>query len=271
MSEQESEPDPPEADALECLIEAGKLTDTLELLQSIVGEAVLHIGRDGLQTRVVDPANVCCLDVSLSPDAFADTGSGSWALGINLERFEDYLSKADDGTLVSLSFDTEKRRLRIKYDAVDAKMACIDPDTIRDEPDIPELDLPNTLITEYDDLVDGVDVADMTSDHLTIVGDEDGEEIQIRAEGDTDDIVYRFDQERTLPGTTVKEDGESIYSIAYFTGQSGSSTNGVLSSVPNSPEIELRFGHEHPTKFTFEFAGGDGDVLCLLAPRIQSN
>jgi len=253
------------ADALECLIEAGTLDETLDLLQSVAHEAILRLGRDGLEVRVVDPANVIMIDLSLSPDAFADVGSGSFPVGVNLGQLQDYLSKADAGTLVSLSYDAETRRLNVSYGSVNVDMATIDPDAIRDEPDISELDLPNTATVDYQTFRDGVDVAEFVGDHLTLVGDPDAAEIQILAEGDTDDVAYTFDREDVLDAS-IAEETETILSIDYLL---GTNPPGLLKQMPKA-EIDLTFGDEFPVFYEFDIADGNGEVLALQAPRIAT-
>lgn len=264
------------ADTLECLIEAGTLQQTLDLVRAVGRESVFHLGRDGLDTRLVDPANVFMADIQLDSEGFADTGAGSFPIGLNIETLGDYLQKADDGTLVSLAFDTEKRRLDLSYGGYDANAASIDPDAIRDEPDIPDLDLPNTLTLEAGDYQDALEMCELVSDHFTIEGRPEEGAVRIFAKGDTDDMTVVLDDDDVI-SASVSDEVQSIFSLAYFIGGNrGKSSNsstvpGFLKQIPSDTEVTIMFGEDFPIMHTFEWANGHGDCTMLCAPRIQSD
>jgi len=246
---------------LETIVPAGELQTTLDILQALVQEAILHIGKDGIRTAVVEPGNVCMYHpVELGPSAFESVPSGSFALGINLERLEDSLHRAGPGTPVSLSFDTETRRLRVQYDRVDMDLACIDPDSIRDEPDNPDPGLPNHFAIGTDDLEAAVDTVDLVTDHVDIHVDDGA--VRFRGEGDTDDAEYRL-LEDELRQPELNEESLSIFSMEFM--------QNLIGAIPGeTDEVQLHVGDEFPMLLNYEYADGAGHAEAMLAPRIQN-
>ncbi|MBR6448101.1 MAG: DNA polymerase sliding clamp, partial [Methanomicrobium sp.] len=41
--------------------------------------------------------------------------------------------------------------------------------------------------------------------------------------------------------------------------------------MSRAEEVEIHIGKDHPVKFVFSIAGGEGKVEYLLAPRIESD
>jgi hypothetical protein len=128
--EAESQPD-----TLTTAIEAGTLEQTVDILLSVDHECIFNLGRDGLEVRLVGPANVYLADLQLSSEAFGRVGDGRFAIGVNLERFENILDKADSDDIVELVLDTETRKLHVEFSNVEMDFAGIHADTIRAEPD----------------------------------------------------------------------------------------------------------------------------------------
>ena len=88
-------------------------------------------------------------------------------------------------------------------------LALIDPGSVRQEPDISDLDLPATIVLTGSDLDHGIKAADLCSDHITLRADKDGEAFHMEAEGDAGDVdleipVTRLDR---FASNGVDDDG----------------------------------------------------------------
>src|SRR6056297_207537 len=149
-------------------ITGGDIKDFVGTLRAIVDEAKFNIGPDGLQVRAVDPANVAMDDGVLSAGAFESYDASEGILGLNLERLEEVLKLANRGDLVELSFNTNTFKLVIHIDGIEFTIACIDPDSIRMEPEIPDMDLPASFTVDEAQISRGVKAADMVSDHIQL-------------------------------------------------------------------------------------------------------
>lgn len=265
------EEETPEADALETIIEAGRFQQTIDVLQSVADEAIFRLGRDGLNVRLVDPANVYMADVDVSESAFESVGGGQFAIGVNLERLNDILRKADSDDLVHFTLNLETRKLRVAFGNAEMDIAGIDPDSVRQEPDLPEMDLVNEFECEASHLKRANDIATLVSDHVKIEGDVDDECIRVAGGGDKDDARVELREE--LEWADVKENVYSKYSSGSSGSGRGSSTgylSDALSVIPKDAEVTVRFGEEFPIFIEWRYADGDATVQQMIAPRVES-
>ena len=271
-TESESEPDSEGDDDAEevvtsppqqftAAVKGGAIKEFVSTLRAIVDEAKIRVGPDGIHTRAVDPANVAMYDVSLAAGAFESYDATEGVLGVNLERFEEVLKLAKKNDLVQLSFNTTSFKLVIHIDGVEFTMALIDPDSIRKEPEIPEMDLPISLTLEEAQISRGVKAADMVSDHIRFRCDEAETTVYIEAEGDTDNVSLELADDDLVALTAA--DGNALYSLDYV--------NDISKQFPKGTEITLTFGDDFPMMFEYQFSDGECDVLAMLAPRIQSD
>jgi proliferating cell nuclear antigen len=136
----------------------------------------------------------------------------------------------------------------------------IDPDSIRQEPDIPDLDLDATIVLEGDQISRGVSAADLCSDHITLSCDVDSEAFHMAAEGDTDDVDLELGSDDLL-SAEVEDDCESMFSLDYL--------SDMQRPMPSDGEVSVRLGTEFPVKFRYSVEEGVS-VTNMLAPRIQS-
>lgn len=169
------------------------------------------------------------------------------------------MANADD--LVHLELDEETRKLHIEIEGLSYTLALIDPDSIRQEPDIPDLDLPAEIVLEGAQLDRGIKAADMVSDHIRLRVDEADETFHIQAEGDTDDVDLELTAEDLISLSAGPAD--SLFSLDYL--------KDMNKAIAGDAEVRVELGEEFPVKLHYDFAEGLGQVTFMLAPRIQSD
>lgn len=234
--------------------------DMLEPVDALVDECKIHLNEDGVVTRAVDPANVGMVDFELEESAFESYDADGGVIGVNLTRLGDIAGMADNDDNVHLELDEDTRKLHIKFDGLSYTLALIDPDSIRQEPDIPELDLSAIVHLESSQFDRAMTAADMVSDHVSLRVDEPEDVFLVEAEGDTDDVSFELDREDLLDLQAA--DAHSLFSLDYL--------KDMNKAVPSDAELELNLGEEFPLKLFYDIADGDGHVVFMLAPRIQS-
>ncbi|GGL29585.1 DNA polymerase sliding clamp [Halarchaeum sp. CBA1220] len=243
------------------IVSADTLRDTLDSVSVLVDECKIHLNEDGLEIRAVDPANVGMVDLELSADAFESYEADGGLIGVNLSRLEDIAGMADAGQLVQFELDEETRKLHIRIEGLEYTLALIDPDSIRQEPDLPDLDLPAQVVVEGADIDRAVRAADMVSDHIALGVDAEKELFYVDAEGDTDDVHLELEREDLID--LEAGDARSLFSLDYL--------KDMNKALPKDAEVTLELGEEFPVKLHFDIAEGLGSVTYMLAPRIQSN
>ncbi|GAB3320199.1 DNA polymerase sliding clamp [Haloplanus rallus] len=242
------------------IVSASTLRDALDSVSVLVDECKVRLNEDGLSIRAVDPANVGMVDLSLDAAAFESYEADGGVIGVNLARLEDIAGMGNAGDLVHLELDEETRKLHIRIDGLSYTLALIDPDSIRQEPDIPDLDLPAQIVVEGNQLDRGITAADMVSDHINLRVDEAVETFHIEAEGDTDDVDFEMGPEDLIHLEAGPAD--SLFSLDYL--------KDMNKAIPGDAEVTVELGEEFPVKLHYEFAEGLGQVTFMLAPRIQS-
>ncbi|MFC7167272.1 DNA polymerase sliding clamp [Halospeciosus flavus] len=243
------------------IVSADTLRTTLDSVSVLVDECKIHLNEDGLAIRAVDPANVGMVDLELSADAFESYEADGGLIGVNLSRLEDIAGMADAGQLVHLELDEETRKLHIRIDGLEYTLALIDPDSIRQEPDLPDLDLSAHVVVEGADIHRAVKAADMVSDHIALGVDETEETFYVDAEGDTDDVHLELGREDLIDLEVGP--AHSLFSLDYL--------KDMNKAIPKDAEVRMELGEEFPVKMHFDIAEGQGTVTFMLAPRIQSD
>ncbi|WP_251342083.1 DNA polymerase sliding clamp [Haloplanus halophilus] len=243
------------------IVSASTLRDALDSVSVLVDECKVRLNEDGLSIRAVDPANVGMVDLSLDSAAFESYEADGGVIGVNLTRLEDIAGMGNAGDLVHLELDEETRKLHIRIDGLSYTLALIDPDSIRQEPDIPDLDLPARIVVEGNQLDRGITAADMVSDHINLRVDEAAETFHIEAEGDTDDVDFELGTDDLIALEAGPAD--SLFSLDYL--------KDMNKAIPGDAEVTIELGEEFPVKLHYEFAEGLGNVTFMLAPRIQSD
>jgi proliferating cell nuclear antigen len=243
------------------IVSASTLQDALDSVSVLVDECKIRLNEEALSIRAVDPANVGMVDLTLEAAAFESYEADGGVIGVNLARLEDIAGMAASGDLIHLELDEETRKLHIETDGLSYTLALIDPDSIRQEPDIPELDLPAEIVVEGAQMDRGVKAADMVSDHIRLRVDETAETFLIEAEGDTDDVDLELARDDLIALAAGAAD--SLFSLDYL--------KDMNKAIPGDAEVTVELGEEFPVKLHYSFGEGLGQVTYMLAPRIQSD
>lgn len=256
----------------EGIIEARRLIDFAQTFAAkptgvdnpLVSECRMHFSEHGIHVAVVDPANVAMVNPGdLAPEAFEHyKAPGEVTIGVNLERLIEYVKPADAGAPVNIAIDMETRHLLIEYGETELSMGLIDPDSIRSEPDIADLDLPNIATLTGEQFDHALTVADLVSDHVRVAVDTDAETLAFTTRGDIDEGGVEYDAD-DLIDTAFMEDTEALFSLDYL--------RTMAKPMPEDGEIELRCGHEYPIKMSWSTFDGAFSVSQMVAPRIQSD
>ena len=243
------------------IVSEDTLRTTLDSVSVLVDEAKIHLNEDGLAIRAVDPANVGMVDLELSAGAFESYEADGGLIGVKLSRLEDIAGMADSGQLIEMELNEETRKLHIQIDGLEYTLALIAPDSIRQEPDIPDLDLPATVVVEGKGIDRAVRAADMVSDHIALGVDEEDDLFYVNAEGDTDDVHLELGRDDLIDLDAGP--AHSLFSLDYL--------KDMNKAISKDVEATIRLGEEFPVKIGYELAEGDGECLYMLAPRIQSD
>lgn len=246
---------------MKIIVTQSTIADCIDTVDVLVDECKIHLNEEKFRIRAVDPANVGMVDTRLEPAAFESYEADGGLIGVNLNRLKNVISMANSGDLIHIELNEQTRQLEIEFNGLSYTLALVDPDSIREEPDIPDLDLPATVVFEGNQLNQGIQAADMVSDHITLRVDDTENEFIIEAEGDTDDMNLQLGEDDLIDINAGY--AKSLFSLDYL--------KDMKKPMPSDGEITATLGDDFPVKFHYEFADGMGHTTNLLAPRIQSD
>lgn len=243
-------------------INAGLLKSSVDTVSVLVDECKVRLDEDGLSIKAVDPANVGMVELDIPADSFESYEADDELLGLNLVRFQDITGMANKGDTVVMELDEETRKLLIRIDGLRYTLSLIDPDSIHQEPNVPDLDLPGNVVLPGREIRRGVKAAGMVSDHMAFGVSDDEESFYMSAEGDTDDVRVDLREDDIIELETSGETAQSLFSLDYL--------DSMAKAIPNDAQVEVEVGDDYPVKMNFEISGGEAKVTYLLAPRIEN-
>jgi len=245
----------------EASIPTSDIRTILDSVNVLVDECKLHIEADGIGIRAIDPANVGMVDLSVDNAAFDSYETTGITIGVRLKNLTELFSVATAGDQFHLHLDEETNKLIVEVSGVTRSIALVDPDSVRQEPDLPDLDLSSTLFIEANQLNRGIKAADMVSDQIALGINPDEDVFYVEADGDTDDVSYEIPEDDLIDLSSG--DAHSLFDLNYV--------KNIQKATGSDDELKLELGDDFPIKVHYDIIDGDGDVTHMIAPRIQSD
>jgi proliferating cell nuclear antigen len=251
-----------------------------EAISPLTDETVLRIDEDGLHTTHIDPANVGMVDMTAHAEGFERFEiSEPIAVGLDISRFQNAVSfarkRGGDGDPVTIDIFADPVRIRVGATRPDRGMKRysewfhIDPDSIRKEPDVPNLTLPCRADPQPRALKDGVH--GISDKYVRVTRDEQTFMLASKDDlGDVDDDDEDWVADTVLYPNSAwdeRDDGEeaasSLFSIDYLE----DFADALVAS--KADRVTVCWAEEHPTKLRFEHDEWGFEGVYMLAPRIQ--
>jgi proliferating cell nuclear antigen len=253
-----------EASGFEAIVQVDVLETLFESVGTLVDECRVHLTGDGLEICAVDPANVAMVDAELDASAFESYRAEGGLIGLNVSRILDVLSVPDSEQLAQLYYDPSTRKLVVEAGGFEYTLALIDPDSIRQEPDIPDLGLEGRIVIEGEQLDRALTAAEIatgstsSSGQMRIRMDENEAVAHFEADGDTDDVDYTFDRD----DATDIEIGaaNSLFSLDYW--------NDVAKPIGDDTRVSIRVGEEFPARLAYSDIDGRLHLDYMISPRV---
>jgi proliferating cell nuclear antigen len=246
---------------LKATIDADILKEAIDALSALVTECRLHVDENGLSTRAVDTANVAMVSFSLKKEAFESYSATKSELGLDLTKLKNIFGMVGKNDIITLDLPEETHKLQISFETYRYSLTLLDPNTIRKDPNPPTINLPGSVVLSGTELNNTIKAAAVVSDKIALGIDPVAQSFYMVAEGDTDHIRRMF--EKTEVNFINAVEARSLFSLDYL-----KDMGRVMS---RAAEVEVSLGIDHPAKFSFYSANGNGHVEYLLAPRIEAD
>jgi len=258
------------------------LRPALAIPDAVVDECKIALRPEGVRTRAVDPANVCMVDLTIHPAAFESythRSDGELLVGMNLDRLTGSLGNCRYGKQssdpVTLDIDSGRTVVEITrtYDTTAVRYAdevlAIDPNSVRQRPDLPDLELPLAAEVPVDALADAVSFCATDHDHVTLRRRGDAMQLTTAPHEDSDS---EFGSAVSVDDAIVRDKEPDADPVAKYSADYVTDVVDALQSALVT-DVRVVWGDEFPARFEFE-RQRDGDVLYdgefMMAPRISS-
>jgi proliferating cell nuclear antigen len=267
-----------ESDVAHIETEGRVIRPALGLLSALVDECRLQVSPDGLSVTAVDPANVALVDLTIHARAFESFSvAESFRTGLVLDSLESSLRQARKGARtsdpVSLDVSAGRTVVEVEREYSEATVTYadevlgIDPNSIREEPTVPGLELPATATVPMQALADGVSYISGVTDHVLV--SRDGDALRLAADGDEDTsgpfrAVVSVSDAVDCP---EEQDPGSWLSLDYVADAVNALDQGLVDGVT------MDWGENFPVRFAFERTDADGTLLYegeyMISPRVK--
>ncbi|MGE4274854.1 MAG: proliferating cell nuclear antigen (pcna) [Candidatus Methanomethylophilaceae archaeon] len=240
-------------------IRSDVLKGIVNIISTLVDEAKLNIGPEGISLKAVDPAHVAMVELDVKKGTFESFLADETQIGLDLDKVKEVLRLTAAGDIVEMEQDEERGRLIMKVGNITRRMSMVDTSSMSD-PKVPQLSLPVSVDVSISEIQKGIKAAESVSDHIALTADADG--FELSCEGDTDSVNLRLDRAK-LVGLTVTEKARSLFPLDYF--------SNLVKAIPSDTVVKINLGNDYPVKIHFDLAEGNTSVGYLLAPRIESD
>ena len=260
------------------------------LLEAVSDEHRLHLDDDEIRATTVDPANVCMVNLTVSGEHLSDyVGHDGTEVGLRIGRVKPRFAYArkgrgnNDGDPVTIDVEPQRRRMitEIRRDGCwrTSGIPLMDPDSVRKEPEVPELrenygwrshidagdfaEAINSLNSDHNhvqfvitDVVDGGVSDNSTGDAVFYSASETDD-------GDVDDEI-RFESAAEQVGD------EDEPPVAYFSMDYLVDIADAVSAA-DVEKVIVEYGDNHPAFITASIDEYGLDATYCLAPRISDD
>jgi len=246
---------------LKATIDAEIFREAIDAIFALVPECRLHTADNGISTRAVDTANVAMVSLELKKEAFDSFKATKSQLGVDISKMKNIFNMMGKGDLISLELPENAQKIQLSVHGYHYSITLLDTNTIRKDPNPPTINLPGKLTISGDDLNNAIKAAAVISDKIAIGINPKEQTFFMDAEGDTDHIRREFGKDE-LKSLSPNE-ARSLFSLDYL--------KDMGKVMSRAAEVEVFLGIDHPVRFSFDIAGGNGHVEYLLAPRIEAD
>jgi len=244
---------------VEFKIDARSLREFADIVVSLNQEAKIDFTNKGLSTKIIDPAHIAMVLLEIDKDTFQDFKvEDEESIGIDIERLRNAMKLASSTDIIN--FKADGKRISIKYGNLSYNIPIIDPSSISTQK-MPNLVIPNKIITDFNLVLTGIKAAENFADVVTFHMKTD--ELKILAKGESD----LENAELSIPKSLAKEyvfseEAKSSYSLDYL--------SNFVRSLESVTDISIMLKTDYPLKIEAPVFNGKGKVTFILAPRIES-
>jgi proliferating cell nuclear antigen len=199
--------------------------------------------------------------LTLQRGAFNSYEATPGELGLDIAKMKNIFTMMGKSSEVSFEYPEEANKIEFKFEGTLYAITLLDTNTIKKDPNTPGIELPGMVTIPGADLYNTIKSAAVVSDKVWLGINPEKKVFYVKAEGDSDHIEREFSSGEMISCNYAE--ARSLFSIDYL--------KDMGKVMGHASEVTIHIGRDHPVKFSFDIAGGNGHVEYLLAPRIEAD
>ena len=220
------------------LAEPKYLIDSVSIISELVNEATMKVDKNKIDIIAMDPANVAMVAFSLLSSAFSEYKvDKTKEISINLEQFRQVLRRAKPGDVLSLEFNEEKNKLKVKISGETSRtfnLALIKID--EKEQKIPDLNFPLMITTSAIRFNEAIEDMGIISDALSLEAEKDKFVISASSNLHEANVELPADEHTSIENKQAKVSAK--YSLEYL--------KKIAKAGKLSGHVAVYFGKDYP-------------------------
>ncbi len=244
-----------------CTMDAKDFKKIIDAASNLVDEICFEVDEEGIKASAMDPSHVALVSINIPKESFDEYIADPHDLGVDLESLKKIMARAKSNEKLTLELDegTNKLNIIFKNDAV-RKFSMALYDVSSSNIKVPDISYPNTIIMKAGAFVDALKDAELVSDHVSLKVSDDGKFI-IYAKGDINQSEVVFDSSsESIVDLRIGESSKSTFNLSYL--------KDITKATSSDDILHIYLATDTPVKI--EYGVGNGNLLFLLAPRIES-
>lgn len=206
--------------------------------------------------RGTDPAGVGLVLIEISEDAFSGTTIEPGQACLDISEMADMVGTASDGEDVNLEVvDSE---LNINVLDLSFTLSQIHPDSLEQDHEKPDLELPAEVVLDSSAFQRGVGAADLVADHVELGISDENSSFYMEAKGDVNQVILQ--KKKHDLATLTAEPVSSTLPIEYL--------KDICSAIPDDKELSINLGDDYPAEISLNIIN-NATVTYFISPRLQ--
>ena len=190
-------------------IEKSRFLAFCEAVLAITQECRVWLKKDGIEARAVDAANVAMISAKMPKGAFEVYKEETGVLGFDLPKLKTAAGLMKTGML---EIEQDKNgKLQITDGKTRYSNALLDVNTVRKDPNPPDIALPASVAVDAKELADSIKAMGLIGDKIRF--SLQGAVLTLTTEGDTDLLIKEIEGEAVK---SLKEPVMSLFSTDYL-------------------------------------------------------
>lgn len=238
-------------------INNGDIQSILKSATVVVHECRMMFEESTVTIRGTDPAGVGLVLIEISEEAFSDITINSGEACLDISEMTDMIGTVGTGEDVDLKIVDHE----LNIDTLDLSftLSQINPDSLEQDHEKPDLELPAEVVLDSSAFQRGIDAADLVADHVEFGISEDDSSFYMEAKGDVNRVILQKKKHDLVTLTT--EPVNSTYSIGYL--------KDICTAIPDDNELSINLGNDYPTEISFNILEDNATVTYFVSPRLQ--